>query len=147
MHKLIAAFIGVGLTAQVHSFPCFITMIKDSCWTNYNLTVTVNNATTGKTVTTVSVPQGTSWARQQFDCQPADVLSYSAIFNPVFWQNDEGKTYAGQNETILPKAIGQGETAWNINLCYPAQFSEVPMPPEADSHCKCVTEGIPPIKQ
>lgn len=145
MHKLFTILAGIGLVAQVHAFPCFITMVKDNCWTNYNLNVVVTNPTTGKTVTTVSVPQGTAWARQQFNCQPADVLAFTATFDPVFWQNDVGKTYAAQHEWTLPKNITKGETAWNITVCYPAEFSEVPMPPEAGSNCVCNTKDIPPV--
>lgn len=138
--------LGACVSFQIQAFPCFLTMVKDNCWANYNLTVVVTNAATGKLITTVIVPQGQSWTRQQFTCQPADTLSLSATFTPVFWENDKGKIYAAQHNWTFPQTIAAGDTAWNINVCYPLEFAEVPLPPEAGSNCKCDMDNIPPVK-
>lgn len=143
-----AALIGLGFCCsfQTWAFPCFVTLVKDSCWTDYNVTVTIATAQTGKQVASVIVPQGQSWVRQSFTCQPGESLAFSAIFDPVFWENDKGKVYPGQSNWQLPQAIKKGETAWNINVCYPSEFAEVPLPPQANGSCKCITENIPPVK-
>lgn len=146
MYKLLSISLGLCISAYAQAFPCFLTMVKDSCWTNYNLTVNVTNATTGKLITTVIVPQGQSWARQQFNCQPADTLSLSATFMPVFWESDTDKTYPAQHNWTFPQTIAAGDTAWNINVCYPAEFSEVPLPPDASGNCACDVKNIPPVK-
>lgn len=138
--------LGTGFSLQIQAFPCFLTMVKDNCWTNYDVTVAVTNAATGKLITTIVVPKGQSWTRQSFACQPADTLSLSAMFTPVFWENDKGKTYPAQHNWTFPQAIAPGDTAWNINVCYSAEFSEVPLPPDAAGNCKCDMDGIPPVK-
>ncbi len=146
MPKMLMMLLGLCFSVQVQAFPCFLTLVKDSCWTNYNLMVSVINGNTGKLVTAASVPQGTSWARQPFDCQPAEGLSFTATFTPAFWESDSGKIYAAKHDWFLPKAIVKGDTAWNITMCYPRDFSEVPLPPDAGGNCKCNTDIIPPIK-
>lgn len=146
MHKLFVMLLSLSFSMYAQAFPCFLTMMKDSCWTNYNVTVNVTNATTGKLITTVIIPQGQAWARQQFNCQPADTLSLAATFTPVFWESDKGKVYSAQHNWTFPQTIAAGDTAWNINVCYPAEFSEVPLPPDAGGSCACDAKDIPPVK-
>lgn len=145
MIKILIALLCVCFSISVQAFPCFLTLVKDNCWTNYNVSVGATNATTGKLITTVTVLQGKSWTRQAFDCEPAEAISFVASFSPVFWENDVGKTYAALRDWRLPEAIATGDTAWNITLCYPGQFSEVPLPPDASGTCACKTDDIPPI--
>jgi len=146
MHKTVIMLSGVCFSIQAWAFPCFVTLVKDSCWLNYNVTMSIVNATTGKLITSIIVPEGQSWTRASFACQPRDTMSFSAIFTPVFWETDKGKIYPGQHDWQLPQTINAGETAWNINVCYPAEFAEVPMPPEANNQCKCDMAKIPPVK-
>ncbi len=146
MTKFIALLLGCFMFFQAHAFQCFLTLVKDSCWTNYNVNVVITNASTGKAITDVNVYLGKSWNRVQFECQPGETLSFSASFTPVFWQSDQGKVYPGFHDWTLPLKPAKGETAWNITLCYPEQFSEVPLPPTAGNSCKCNKEDIPPPK-
>ena len=146
MQRLLLILCGVCCYVQVYAFPCFITMVKDSCWAQYNVEVKISDSATNKVVATSSIPVGKSWDRQKFNCEPAETLSLRASFNPVFWESDTGKTYAARHSWSLPLTITKDESAWNITVCYPKDFSEVPMPPEAGNNCKCVTDNIPPIK-
>jgi hypothetical protein len=133
------------LSLNAHAFVCFLTMVKDSCWIKYNVTVDVIDASTGKTIETVIVPTNTPWVRQKFTCQPQQKLKYQAQFNPVFWADDKGVIYNAINYLTLPAAVQPQETAWNLNLCFPKQFSEVPFPPEGTGKCICDTSNIPPV--
>ena len=146
MHKTLILLQGMLFAMQAQAFPCFITMVKDSCWTDYNLTVVVTDPATEKALATVNVVQGTSWARAKFDCQPKESLSMQASFTPVFWETDTGKTYAARRNWSLPETIKKGDTAWNITVCYPKEFAEVPFPPNVGGNCNCDTDTIPPIK-
>ncbi len=146
MPRVLIMLVGLCFYLEVEAFPCFLTLVKDSCWTNYDLVVMVTDPTTEKVLTTVTVPQGTSWGRQQFTCQPGETLALSASFSPLFWETDKGKTYAAQHSWSLPTTITKGDTAWNITVCYPKEFSEVPFPPNASGDCKCDTDHIPPVK-
>ncbi|WP_173236801.1 hypothetical protein [Legionella antarctica] len=138
--------LGLSCSCVVWSFPCYYTLVKDSCWTKYNVSVDVIDPVTSSKLLTVTVPSGKSWVRETFDCHAAQGLIYIAKFNPVFWKNDAGKTYQGLRNWFLPGAINPGDTAWTIPVCYPKDFSEVPLPPEADGNCKCDFSVIPPVE-
>lgn len=146
MLKLLMMLIGLALSLRLQAFPCFLTLVKDSCWTNYNLSVVVTNVNNEKAMFTVSIPEGQSWSRQKFECQPKDGLSFSATFTPVFWESDADKVYPSQHNWSFPEAIAKGDTAWNMTICYPNEFSGVPLPPDAGGNCKCNTDTIPIIK-
>jgi hypothetical protein len=133
-------------TCPSWAITCYYTLVKDSCWTNYDVSVDVIDAITGGVLTTVKVPKGQQWTRQTFPCQPAQKLMYNASFSPIFWQSDIGKTYAALNYWSLPDAVQPGDSAWNVSVCYPTDFSLVPTPPTATSNCKCDFTDIPGIK-
>ena len=128
------------------SFPCYYTLAKDSCWTKYEVSVDIIDATKEKKIITVTVPAGKSWTRATFECTPAQSLIYIARFSPVFWESDKDKTFRGLRNWSLPGEINPGDRAWTIPVCYPADFAEVPLPPAAGGACKCDFESIPEIK-
>ncbi len=127
------------------SFTCYMTMVKDNCWKDYNVMVDVNNSRTGDKMLTITVPKGDLWNRQMFDCDAGLKLMYIARFSPVFWEKDVGKTYPALNFWSLPNEIHPGDSAWNISVCYPKDFALVPMPPQATGNCKCDFASIPII--
>lgn len=135
----------VGLSPAVFASTCFITFVKDSCWTDYNLTIAVTDASTSKQLLSVSVPKGIPWVRKTFSCEAGESFNYAATFSPVFWATDKGKVFRGTRTWTLPQTMEKGATAWDITVCYPEQFSEVPLPPTGGSHCKCDTQSIPPV--
>ena len=146
MFKMFTIMLGLAGVTNVFAFPCFLTLAKDSCWLNYNVTVDVLAGHTGHVLVSALVPQGTAWTRVKFDCKPGETLTFSASFTPIFWENDDGKHYEGLNERTLPEAPGAGETAWNIKLCYPQEFAQGPFPPEGNGSCACDMGNIPPIE-
>jgi hypothetical protein len=146
IRKVLLGVFTTGFAMQSHAFTCFLTQMKDDCWKTYNVTVDVYDSTTNKKLVSAIVPTGSLWTRQQFTCQPGQTLRFQAQFTPVFWQNDEGKTWYGNHFWTLPAQPQTGETAWNIPLCFPGDFAEVPMPPQATNNCQCSSSGIPPIE-
>jgi len=147
MFRLIACALLALVSSSTFAFKCYITVIKDSCWKNYNVNVAVLDAVeSDRVIKQVSVPKGTPWARDTFDCQPNQQLKMQATFTPVFWEADSGKKYDGLKYWTLPAQIGKGETAWNLTICYPNKFAEVPLPLDAQSHCVCDASKIPPVE-
>ena len=124
---------------------CYYTLVKDDCWTKYDVSVDVMDALSAKILTTVTVPIGKSWIRQTFPCEPGQKLMYRARFSPIFWQSDEGKTYTAKNYWSLPNSINPGDSAWNVTVCYSSDFSLVPLPPNAPGNCSCNFNDIPAI--
>jgi len=146
MLKILIMGLGAFFVMQVHAFSCYLTVAKDNCWKDYNVTIGVFDTSNDKQIATLIIPEGSAWARQAFTCQPGEKLRFQAQFTPVFWESDQGKVYPAKDFWTLPDKPAQGDIAWNITLCYPEQFSEVPFPPQAGAHCKCDLSGIPPIK-
>ncbi len=133
------------ITQGALAFPCFITIIKDNCWTHYTVTIDVLDADTQATLTTIVVPKGESWSRGRFDGQPKQHLMVRAKFKPIFWKASVNKIYYAKHYWLLPDA-GEGKTtAFNINICYPKSFSSVPLPPEANSKCICSEQNLPRV--
>lgn len=141
--KLLMIFSFFVVSAPSLAFTCFFTLAKDSCWTNYDVTVNVIDASTSKSVVKIAVPKGTAWGRVKFNCTPAQQFLYKATYQPVFWQSEIGKIYSSKRYWSLPGAIGKNETAWNIPVCFPSDFSEIPLPPTATGNCKCDLTKIP----
>jgi len=134
-------------STPIWSFNCYITLAKDSCWTNYNVTVDVIDVASSTVLTTVKIPSGTSWAREKFVCRPLQKLIYQAQFTPVFWEGDEGKTYSAERFWFMPSTINPGDTAWTIPVCFPKAFAQVPFPPDAKTaNCACDFTNIPEVK-
>lgn len=144
--RLSASFLCALVSTQVFAFPCYFTLVKDSCWANYDLKVVVMDANLNKPLVTVEVPKGKSWTRQGFTCQPGQKLMYQASYQPTFWKSEQGKTYMALRYWSLPAEISKKDTAWDIPVCFAAAFAEVPFPPDATGNCVCNFSGIPPLK-
>lgn len=134
-----------SLSSQVFAFQCYITLVKDSCWTNYSVKINVINTADSKVIASVEAEKGKHWARQPFNCDPGMRLTYNASFHPTFWQSGEGKIYQAIRYWILPNKIGANESAWDIPVCFSSAFAEVPFPPDATSTCKCDLFDVPPV--
>jgi len=146
MRRLFMVLSGVCLLTQVHAFPCYITMVKDSCWTSYSVSVDVIDVTNKKVVATMSMPNEKSWDRKEIVCQPKQTVSLIATFSPAFWEKEENKKYYGKRIWSFPEEIKKGDGAWNMTICYPKDLQGIPLPPDASGKCTCETKDIPAIK-
>lgn len=128
-----------------HAITCYFTLVKDNCWKNYDVTAEIFDADTAKSITSITVmqDQANPWGRQEFECHPGQTLSLTAKFSPSFWAGDAGKVFQGQRYWKLPDTIKAGEAGWNVTICFPKYFANVPMPPEATSGCFCDVASIP----
>jgi hypothetical protein len=143
--RIFGVFIGLFAINPLWAITCYYTLVKSNCWSKYEVTVEVVEASTAKVLTTVTVPAGKSWVRQPFSCTPGEKLMYHAQFSPPIWESEKGKSYDALNYWSLPEKINPGDSAWNVSVCYPSDFSQVPLPPEATNSCKCDFDSIPPI--
>ena len=146
MFKFIILLCSLCFFSYAQAFPCFMTIVKENCWLNYTLNVDVIDADTGKSIMNVVVPQGTAWVRKPFTCQVGEVLSLNAVFDPVIWESQADKVYAGKHYWGLPKEISKGQSGWNVTACFAKDFSEVPLPSDASGGCKCDLKSIPLIE-
>ena len=139
--------LGALVASPLWAITCYYTLAKDNCWLKYNVTVKVMDTLTSKVLTTVTVPAGQAWTRVTFPCETTgQKLMYSAQFTPSIWDSEKGKEYAAKNYWSLPDTVNPGDIAWNVSVCFPADFSEIPLPPEATGSCKCDFSSIPEVK-
>lgn len=143
--KWIMGVIGCIFSTSLWSFTCYLTVAKGSCWKKYNVTIQVIDVTNSKVLTSINVPSGEAWTRQSFACEPAQRMTYHAQFTPVIWETDKGKVYKPFKFLALPEVIKPGEKAWVFSLCFPSNFNEVPLPPDAGQQCGCDFNSIPPL--
>lgn len=147
MYRLMISLFGFAITTQVFSFPCYITLIKGSCWANYDVSVRIDDVMIEKPITTLSIPTGTSWTRYEFSCKEKQTLELTATFSPAIWEKDEGKQYKGKRFWSYPETIGSSDTAWHMTICYPNDFAGLPTPAEASDGCVCDRTAIPAIEK
>lgn len=133
------------LSSPLMAFPCFITLVKDSCWADYAITVNVLDVDTNQSILTLSIPKGQSWTRQSFICQPSQKIVYKATFEPTIWEGAEGAVYDAQHYWQLPDKATVRQKAWEVPICFPQAFAEVPFPPQASGNCQCDFAAVPPI--
>lgn len=137
--------ISILFSTQSFAFPCIVTLVKDRCWSKYEVTIDVKDAEKNQSMVLLTVPKGKSWVRGNFTCEPNQKLSYSATFTPAIGKSTTGHVYQTQSILALPAAPKAGEQAWVIPVCYPAQFAEVPLPLTAELNCGCDFDSVPSI--
>lgn len=145
MYKMIVVLLSLIVASPTWSFNCYLTVAKGSCWKNYNVTIEAIDSINSKSLIKMTVPQGKDWERQPFTCEPAQRLTYQASFTPTIWEQDKGKIYKPFKFMFLPKEVKPGEKAWVVSVCFPANFAETPLPPDAGAKCACDFESIPPL--
>ena len=144
--RLLVFLLGMLVSMLATAFPCYITLVKDNCWKDYDVSVDVKDASNNKVLKTIVIAAGEAWARGQWACEPKQRLLFLAKFTPAFWKDDEGKIYSAKHYWSLPEAVTEGTTIWNIPVCYPTDFSGVPLPPDASGACQCDMTKIPALK-
>lgn len=144
--KMLAIIIVLNLLfiCKAQALSCYITMVKASCWKDFNLNVTVINAESGDKLGEITVPQGQLWDRKEFSCQPGIILALEAKFSPEIWHGDSEKSYKAIRLWRLPKSEDNRDNySWNFTVCYPEWFSDIPTPPKASIDCKCDMSAVP----
>lgn len=135
----------MALSPVSFAVKCYYTLVKADCWVNYDVTVTVSDAITNQRILTAVVPKGKRWSRQTFECQPAQKFMYEATFSPIIWEKDANKTYHALRFWSLPEQVSAQTAAWNIPVCFPEAFAEVPLPPDAINACRCDFSVVPSL--
>jgi hypothetical protein len=143
---LVLLGLNIFLISKVWAFPCYLTVVKGRCWVeDYDVNVTVQDASNQKTITTINVAKGKPWARASFECAPSQTLQYFATYSPSIWQNED-KSYKAKKYSVLDSEIDPTDVAWSLQICYPDDFSNVPLPPKAGADCSCDVKNIPEVQ-
>lgn len=125
---------------------CYVTFIKDKCYADYDVHLSVTDSHTKHSLVELDLPQSKFWIRQSFECQPSQVVAISSSFSPAIWEADTDKQYQGTHFTKFPDVAPPQGTIWAMDVCFPAQFSKVPTPPKITGACGCDKTAIPALK-
>lgn len=129
---------------KANALDCYITVVKASCWKNYDVHVTVNNAETGLKLGEITIYEGKLWGREKFTCNPGITLALEANYSPDIWSGDKDRVFKAIRFWKLPKAPSNADaTGWNVTVCYPKWFANIPTPPDATANCECDIQSVP----
>lgn len=146
MRRWMMLAFGMCQFVQVHAFPCYVTLVKDNCWLDYNVSVNVIDVMGDKPLMTLTIPKGKTWVRQAFVCQPKQSVRLEATFSPLIWEADADKVYKGQRFWTFPEEIDPKQSAWNLKLCYSKNFTGTPLTPQNTGNCVCDASVVPKIE-
>lgn len=143
MKKLLPILVALGST-QASAMQCYLTLMQGKCWQNYEITIQAVDGISGDEITkpiTLSAKKGDPmdkfWKRVPFDCKAKEGISLKASFSPPIWATDKDKIYPGTEIIYLPETIKKGIFAWNVPVCFPSSFENIPIPPSATDNCDC----------
>lgn len=134
------------MIGQAYAVECYVTLIKAPCYQDYDVHFTLSDSVTKKAILELDLPKSQFWTRKSFQCTPGQVVGISSSISPVIWEEDAGKIYEGTHFTKFPDIEPPTGTIWAIDVCFPVQFSKVPIPPKITGSCGCDKSSIPPLK-
>ena len=147
-NQLLIGLLIYFFSSSIYAFSCYLTIMKSSCWQDFDVTITATDQVSHKQVIKAQdLKKNNLWTRTKFECSPRQGLVFQASFTPAIWQGTGNKMYQPKRVWFLPSDIEKGITSWNIPICYPSAFIGVPLPPNAKSLCTCenVKKDIPAI--
>ncbi|WP_367607186.1 hypothetical protein [Legionella sp. W05-934-2] len=146
MKYFYALFLPFVMEISYADVTCYLNIVKDSCWNDFNVNVVAIDTSNRSQVAQATIAKGSKWTRVSFKCNPGQTLLYNATFTPAFWEADKDKVYHATQYWSLPNQLNPGDVAWELTICFPSSFSGVPFPPTAGSDCACQYDQIQPLK-
>lgn len=144
--KILILLISLGFAANSFAIDCYLTVVKDNCWKNFQVTVKMKDPQTRKVFKTIKVSSKEMWHREKFKCTPNQNIFYAAKFLPIIWEANQDKEYLARRYWRLPATFAKDDKAWNINLCFSKDFTGVPLPPRSSGKCSCDFKSVPPLQ-
>lgn len=145
MIRCLILLLSLCVANATQAFNCYMTVMKGSCWSNYNVSIDVLDASNDKKIMTLSLLNNKLWNRQPFECTPNQTFNFQATFNPAIWQGDTDTVYLSKSSIQLPMVITKEARAWDVSVCFPESFAEVPTPPNNNGSCACDSSSVPAV--
>lgn len=109
------------------SMVCQVHLTKPACWQKFDVKIMLLNGTTLKVLDTYHLKDNPVLTKK-FDCKPGEVITFASSFDPSIWHNDKYKIFNAQGSWQVPQTLKKGISAWQVNICFPDAFQDVPMP-------------------
>lgn len=143
-YQIIKTLFFLLFTHSVFSVNCVATIVKDSCWKDFQVDVSIYDSITNSLLTTITVPKDKSWARGLFSCQPNQVFRILGVYSPSIFENENTQVYMKRNIT-LPSIAPKIGVEWAFNICFGVDFAKLPLPPTSLGNCQCQFDQIPEV--
>jgi len=144
-HKLMA-IIGLNLLQSIsYALPCVVTLVKNTCWGDYEVHIELRNIMSGLLADAV-IPKNQYWTRVTFDCQSKQTVKAFAAFTPAIFAKDEGAFFNAKRFWLLPPEDPKAGSAWTFTIRFPDDFSNIPQPLTGGGNNCTYDSQIPPVK-
>ena len=145
MNDLWKFLIASLMVSNAYALDCIITSVKNSCWKDYEATITLRDVETKQDITTFIVPKDKKWGRTTIACHPGQTLDAKVSFAPDIWEGDGSKVYFSKRIWTLPTHAPAPDVSWTLNMCFADDFSSMPEPIKS-KNCSCDYKDAPPVE-
>lgn len=123
-------------------YPCQVRLIKTDCWKDVEVTVIAKDSETHKNIGGPIVLAKDSFeTMQSLPCQPSQTMNFSATVLPTAWEG-VNTVYPSINFFNSPSKLPKNAEKWIVSLCFPDDFSSVPLPLSSNKTCRCHFEEL-----
>ena len=144
--KYLLKYVAAALMASnVYAVDCIITSVKNSCWKDYEATITLRDVETEKDITTFTIPKDKKWGRTTISCHPGQIIDAKVSFAPDIWEGDGSKVYFSKRIWSFPSQEPKTDESWTLSMCFADDFSSMPEPINS-KNCSCDQSNIPPVE-
>ena len=124
--------------AHADPIPCSVHFQKDSCWKDYQITLTAMNAMTHTPLADPLVLEPDVFSKiSPLKCESAQPIAFIAKFTPAIWEEQAQKNYHSKAFWVAPDALPTDVSEWELSVCFPRDFVGTPLPLEATGSCVC----------
>ncbi len=129
-----------GLWAsQTMAYQCALTVTKDVCWKDYQITVYLKTYANkkNKPKKLFTIGKNKMKVKKKFACHPKQKVAFSVSVSPAIWTGSDKDRYKSKSVWLTPENI-EDDATWELSLCLSKDFKAVPMPlVEKPQNCHC----------
>lgn len=125
---------------------CYLTAAKADCWKDYKVTIFIIESEKRQHIASLMIPQDKLWGRMSFPCKLGVNFTYEAEYAPAIWQNDKEKRFKYNKILQIKPDMPEDSAALSLDVCFPKDFLNTPVPMSRSKACRCNLEDIPPVK-
>lgn len=133
----IAWLLPFALFAHESTFTCQMHVAKGKCWRDFDVVVRVLDATSEQVLADAALGKNIMAVKKDFPCKPLQPITFNASYAPELWQGDSDRRFYAKGRWSTPAELSKDAKAWVIKICYPAQFTQLPLPKSFGEGCAC----------
>lgn len=133
----IIVLLGFSSSLVARPFDCDIRLTKSNCWYDREVRVQVINGANLEVETMHTISADKKYLVIPLNCNKVHRFTLKAAFDPPIWDDDKGRWFNSQRMWVVPNFIPVEQKQWVAEVCFPDDFSGVPLPLEDFTQCEC----------